>query len=96
MLARVQTVHQPAEKLDELTKLAREQLAAAPEPPGFRGFYYLVDRDHGKALVISFWKTEEDLRQLEANNASMREHIKAEARLDSPQAEIFEVALQAS
>jgi hypothetical protein len=46
--------------------------------------------------VISFWETEEDLRQLEANNASMREHIKAEARLDSPLAEIFEVALQAS
>ena len=96
MFARVQTVHQPAEKLDELTKLAREQLAAAPEPPGFKDFYFLIDRDNEKALVISFWETEEDLRQLEANNASMREHIKAEARLDSPLAEIFEVALQAS
>ena len=96
MFARVQTVQQPADKLDELTRLAREQLPAAHELPGFSGFYYLVDRDNGKALVISFWETEEDLRQLEANNASMREHIKAEARLESPLAEIFEVALQAS
>jgi heme-degrading monooxygenase HmoA len=96
MFARVQTVHQPAEKLDELTTLAREQIPAAHELPGFRGFYYLIDRDNGKALVISIWETEENLRQLEANNASMREHIKAEARLESPLAEIFEVALQAS
>ncbi len=95
MFARVQTVHQPAEKLDELTKVARDQLPAAHELPGFSGFYYLIDRDNGKALVISFWETEEDLLQLEANNASMREHIKAEARLESPSSEIFEVALQA-
>jgi heme-degrading monooxygenase HmoA len=96
MFARVQTIHQPAEKLDELTKLAREQLPAAHELPGFAGFYYLVDRDHGKALVISLWQSEEELRQLEANNASMREHLTAEARLESPLAEVFEVALQAS
>jgi heme-degrading monooxygenase HmoA len=95
MFARVQTVHQPTEKLDELTELAREQLPMTHEIPGFRGFYYLIDRDNGKALVISLLETEEDVRQLEANNASMRKHIKAEARLESPLAEIFEVALQA-
>ena len=61
MFARVQTIHQPAEKLDELTKLAREQLPAAPELPGFSGFYFLIDRDNEKALVISLWETEEDL-----------------------------------
>ena len=93
MFARVQTVHQPAEKLDEMTKLAREQLPAAHELPGFKGFYYLIDRDNGKALVISLWATEEDLHQLEANNASMRERLKEEARLESPTAEIFEVAV---
>lgn len=93
MFARVQTVHQPAEKLDALTELAREQLAAAPELSGFQGFYYLVDRDNGKALVISFWETEADLRQLENNNGSVREQVKAEARLESPLSEIFEVAV---
>jgi heme-degrading monooxygenase HmoA len=94
MFARVQTVHQPAEKLEELTKLAREQLPTAHDLAGFRGFSYLIDRDNGKALVISLWETEGDLRQLEANSASMREHVKAEARLESPAAEIFEVAIQ--
>lgn len=96
MFARVQTVHQPAEKLDQLTQLAREQLSSAPELPGLKGFYYLVDRDNGKALVISLWESQADVRRLEASNASVREHIEAHARLESPVAEIFEVALEAS
>jgi heme-degrading monooxygenase HmoA len=96
MFARFQTVHQSAEKLDELTKIAREQLPAARELPGFRGFYYLIDRDQEKALTISLWETEEDVRQVEANAASIREHTQAQAGIQSPPAEIFEVALQAS
>jgi heme-degrading monooxygenase HmoA len=92
MFARVQTVHQPAEKLEMLATLAREQLAAAPDLPGFRDFYYLIDRENGKALVISFWDTEADLRRLEANNAAIRERVKTEARLESPESELFEVA----
>jgi heme-degrading monooxygenase HmoA len=97
MFARVQTLHQPAEKLDELTEIARQQLPSAQELSGFRGFYYLVDRDNGKALVISLWETEEDLRQVEANGAaSIREHVEAEAGITSPPAEIFHVSLRAS
>jgi heme-degrading monooxygenase HmoA len=96
MFARVQTVHQPADRLDALAKLAGEQLAAAPELPGFRDLYYLVDRENGKALVITLWETEADLRRLEENNAALREQVKAEARIDSPAAEIFEVAATTS
>jgi heme-degrading monooxygenase HmoA len=92
MFARVQTVHQPVEKLDALTKLAREQLAAAPDLPGFRDIYYLIDRENEKALVVSFWETEADLRNLEANNAAVREKVSAEARLESPASEVYEVA----
>ncbi|WP_345763075.1 antibiotic biosynthesis monooxygenase family protein [Diaminobutyricibacter sp. McL0608] len=94
MFARVQTVHQPAEKLDALAKLAAEQVATASALPGFRDFFYLVDHDNGKALVVSFWETEADLRHLEANNASVREKVKVESRLDSPLSEIFEVAFR--
>ena len=96
MFARLQTVNQPAEKLDQLAELAREQVPGARELQGFRGFYYLVDRANAKALVLSFWETEEDLRRLEAGNAEMRERLKQEARLESPASEIFEVAVQAS
>jgi heme-degrading monooxygenase HmoA len=96
MFVRVQTVEQPAEKLDELTKVAQEQLPAAHELPGSRGFfYYLIDRANEKALVKSLWETEEDLRQVEGN-ATLRDRTEAEAGVRSPPTEVFEVALQAS
>lgn len=96
MFARLQTLNQPAEKLDSLMKLSREQFEAAPELPGFRGFYYLIDRANEKGLVMTFWETESDVRRVEADNAAAREKLKSEARLESPRSEIFEVAFQAS
>jgi heme-degrading monooxygenase HmoA len=95
VFARVQTVHQKIEKLDELTRIARAQLPAARDLPGFSAFYYLLDRDNEKALVISLWETEEDLRQMEAH-AALRERTEAAAGITSPPTEVFEVALQMS
>ena len=92
MFARVQTVRQPADKLDALAKVAGEQFAAAPELTGFKNLFYLIDRDNGKALVITLWETEADLLRLEANNAEARAHVRAEAGIESPPSEIFEVA----
>ena len=94
MFARIQTLHQPADKLDELTNVVRKQLPAAHELPGFKAFYYLTDRDNEKALVISLWDAEEDLRQLETHTA-LRERTEAEAGIESPPSDIFEVTLQA-
>lgn len=93
MYARVQTLHQPAETLDELTTIAREQLPAARDLAGFNGFYFLTDRDSGKALVISLWESEENLRQVETGGAAVREHVEAEAGITSPPAEVFQVSL---
>jgi heme-degrading monooxygenase HmoA len=93
MFARVQSIHQPARKLGEMTMIAREQRPAAQGLPGFRGFYYLVDRANGKALVISLWETEDHVHQVEANVAA-RERTAEAAGIESPPAELFEVALQ--
>jgi len=95
MFARVQTIHQSADKLDELSRIAAQQLPGAQGLPGFNGFYYLVDRSAGKALVVSLWHSEENLRQLEAKS-SVREQVEAETGMKSPTAEIFEVALATS
>jgi heme-degrading monooxygenase HmoA len=94
MFARVQTIHLPAEKLEEMTAVARQQLPAARALPGFRGFYSLIDRDNAKALVISLWQTEEDLRQV-GEDAVARERTAAEVGIESPPSEVFEVAIQA-
>ena len=95
MFARVQTFHQPAEELDKLAILVREQFAAQAEPAGFTGYQFLIDREQGKAMLISYWETEEDLRRLEAGNAATRERVRAEAGIEPPVAEVFEVAVQA-
>jgi len=94
MYARIQTFHQTAEKLDEIGAHIHKQLEAKSQVRGFSGFKYLIDRDRGKALLISFWETEADLRRLEATNGSAREQAQAEAGIDPPEAEVFEVALQ--
>ena len=94
MFARVQTLTRPVDKLEELVEIGREQLPTAHELPGFRGFYYLIDRDSQKALVISLWETEDDLRRLEGDT-TMRERTAAQAGITPPPSEIFEVALQA-
>jgi heme-degrading monooxygenase HmoA len=94
MFARVQTVRQPAEKLDELSRIAEQQLPDAHRLPGFKGFYYLVDRQHAKALVISLWDAEENLRQLEAH-AAVRKQVEDQAGVKSPPTEVFEVAVTA-
>ena len=95
MFARVQTLELPAAKLDELAQVARDQLPAARDLPGFGGFHFLIDRDHEKALVISLWETEEQLRQLEANGAAVRDHVETEVGVKSPPAEVFAVAVDA-
>jgi heme-degrading monooxygenase HmoA len=95
LFARVQTVHQPAEKLQELAEVARRQLPGSRKLQGFRDFYFLVDSKNGKALVISLWDTEGDLRRVVAD-APARQRTEAEAGITSPATEVFEVALQTS
>ncbi len=95
VFARVQTLHQPADKLEGVTEAGREQLPALRELSGFKGCYCLIDRDNENALVISLWETEEDLRQFEAPTA-LRERTAAQVGITPPPSEIFEVALQAT
>ena len=92
MFARVQTLHEPAAKLDELAAIGSRQLPSAGNMPGFKGFYYLIDRQNDKAIIISLWEAAENLRQLEAQ-AAVREKVEAEAGITSPPSEIFEVAV---
>jgi heme-degrading monooxygenase HmoA len=95
MFARIQTLHQPADKLAEVAEAGRQQLPALRELSGFKGCYCLIDRNNEKALVISLWETEEDVRQFEASTAERRRSA-AQVGVEPPPSEIFEVALQAT
>ena len=72
MFARVNSVQTATDKLAGLIKWAEEQLPAAREAPGFKGFYLLADRQSGKVVSISLWDSDDDLRQFEARGAQVR------------------------
>jgi heme-degrading monooxygenase HmoA len=61
MFARVITVQAGPQGFDGLLSLAREQLPAASQQPGFKGFYVLTSTETGKAMVISLWETREQM-----------------------------------
>lgn len=74
MFAHVVSGEAQAEGFDSLTRLAREQLPAVREQPGFRAFYLLTDRNSGKLVTISLWDTKEQMQAGEAQAAQSAGH----------------------
>ena len=95
MFARVSTFQGPPDQTSEGIRVAREQiLPAARLQDGFVGIYLLYDRESGRSLAVTLWKTEADMRASE--EAALR------ARTESAEAageivvgvQRYEVALQ--
>ncbi len=95
MFAQVNSVQTAADKLAGLVKWVEEQLPAAREIPGFKGFYLLADRQSGKVVSISLWDSDDDLRQHEALGARAREGARSELGIAPAPVDIYEVVLQA-
>ena len=61
MFARLTVVQVNIDKLDETTKIYKEDvIPAAKSQKGYRGAYLLTDRKTGKGISISLWDSEED------------------------------------
>ena len=61
MFARVTYVSIISDKLDEAIKIFRESvIPAAKAQKGFRGAYFLTDRETGEGISISLWTSKED------------------------------------
>ena len=95
MFARVNSVQTAADKLAGLVRFSQEQLPAAHEAPGFKGFYLLADRQSGKIVSISLWDSADDLRQFEARGAQLRQGASSELSIAPTPVEVYEVVLQA-
>jgi heme-degrading monooxygenase HmoA len=62
MLARTTTWEFPAtaEAVEQVIRRNRDGvLPAAQQLPGFKGFYSLIDKEHGTALTLTLWENEE-------------------------------------
>jgi heme-degrading monooxygenase HmoA len=74
-------------------RVAQEQLPAARQQPGFKGFYLLTDAQAGKAMVISLWETREDLAAVEAQAARVRSQAAPVIGMTVTDEQIYEVAM---
>lgn len=66
MFARVSTYRGDPAQIDEGLDRARQDIIPrVRQLDGFKGIYYLVDRESGKALSVVFYETEEAMRASE-------------------------------
>src|SRR6266699_2279864 len=96
MYTRVFTAIVHPGKLDELTRGVREVvLTAARQQAGFKNAILLTDAANNKAIYISFWETEADLRASETSGYVREQLAKVLPILTAPPVqEIYEVAVQ--
>lgn len=66
MYVRVATFEGDPADVDEAIGMVRGQVASGQRPPGLEGvksMMMLVNRDSGKGMGLTFFETEDDLRQ---------------------------------
>ena len=95
MFARINSAQMADDKLAGLVKFSEDQLPAAREAPGFKGFYLLADRQSGKVVSISLWDSDDDLRQFEARGGQARKEATSELGIAPTPVDLYEVVLQA-
>ena len=73
MHARMGIVVMSPEEFEQGIKIMSTQaLPAIRLLPGYKGGLILGDADAGKAVYVTFWETEEDLRRSEAEAGTLR------------------------
>ena len=76
MFARVSTFNGRPENVDQVTKLAKEQiLPAAREMYGCKGMITYGDRQTGKIVAITFWESEQALHESEEATNDLRARV---------------------
>ena len=96
MFARVTTVQGPPERLDEGARMIQERIIpAARQQRGFRGGYWLADRQTGKAIGVVLWEDEEAVRASEAAMEQSRSQATQAVGATVQSVEVYEVIAQA-
>ncbi|MGI8460311.1 MAG: hypothetical protein ACR2OC_01560 [Solirubrobacterales bacterium] len=95
MYARQTTIEIDPARLDEvIADLEENDVPEFKKLDGFRGFLTLVDRKSGKLVGISFWATDDQMKNSEAVVAGARERAARTGGAETePLPERLEVAL---
>jgi heme-degrading monooxygenase HmoA len=96
VFAQVWTFTGTSDELDEATRQARENmLPRTQQLDGFKGAYFLIDRQNGKSLTVTLWESEEAMRASEEATNSLRSELADALGTQMVGVERYEVALAA-
>ena len=96
MFARVSTFTGASDQVDEAVRQVREDVLPRTEQlDGYRGAYLLVDRENGKSLAVTFWESEEAMRESEEATSTLRSEIADSLGTQMIGVERYEVAVAA-
>ncbi len=93
MFARVTTFQIRPDKIDENNQVAESIIPAIKQQAGFKSFIALEDRSSGKAILVTIFETEADMKA-GVNNGFVQQQVAkiAPYLTATPTSEFFEVA----
>ncbi len=94
MFARVSTFTGTSDQIDEAIRQVRQDVLPRTEQlDGFKGDYFLVDRENGKSLTVTLWESEEAMRGSEDAANDLRSEVADALGTQMVGVERYEVAL---
>ncbi len=94
MFARVSTYTGTSDELDEAIRQVRENtLPKLMQLDGYKGAYFLVDRQNGKSLSVTLWESEEAMSMSEEAANSLRTEVADALGTQMVGVERYEVAI---
>ena len=96
MFARVSTILGKPERVEEgISNYQEQMIPAAKKMTGFKQALLMVDRKSGKMVGITFWDTENNLRESTLAADKLRaQGVQHSGTAQPPVVEIYEVAVQ--
>ena len=91
MFARVGTYDKGG---DEVVQGFQSQTDALQQVDGFKGAYFLVDRDGDKAMTVTLWESREALDASAERAQQMRDDATTQAQASTVSVDNYEVAIQ--
>jgi heme-degrading monooxygenase HmoA len=75
MVARVAFLEVPAERIDDAQQAVQDVDTALRDADGYVGYLVLGDRESGKVIGITLWKSEESRGQSDTKAAQLRPQV---------------------
>lgn len=95
MFARISQFHEHTDNLDNAVRVGEEQLVPQLKAePGYLGAQFLIDRETGHSMSITYWENRDALRASEEKANRIRRESNTLTGSETTKVERYEVALR--